>query len=147
MLKKEINFFSSLRNSYDLAKLAIFWKFSLFLYDLDFYVGISYRPHRPHFRLAFFTSYNFFFGCLYRWFEKVGQKIHSLTSPPKFSTSKNQRSMFLIQLRFFPYMVVKRKVVAHITSNIFIYKMTYFSWKKLVIWLLLSRENVNFLQK
>ena len=62
----ELNFFDQKKNSYGLVKLAIFGKFSLFLYDLYIYVGISYRPHQPHFRIAFFTSYNFFFGCLDR---------------------------------------------------------------------------------
>jgi len=137
MLKKEINFFSSLRNSYDLAKLAIFWKFSTFLFDLDLYVEISYRPHQPHFRIAFFTSYNFFFGCLYWWFEKFSQKIHSLTSYVKFLTSKSQRSIFWYGFLLFSTTVVKIKVVAHETRNIFIYWSTPLLWKNLVIWLVL----------
>ena len=78
MLKKEINFFGGIWNSYGLAKLAIFWKFSTFLFDLDFYVEVRYRHYRPHFRIARFTSYNFYFGCLNRWVEKVGQKNCSI---------------------------------------------------------------------
>ena len=123
----ELNFFGQKKNSYGLAKLAIFEKFSTFLFDLNIYVEIGYRPHRPHFRIAFFTSYNFFFGCLCRWFEKLDQNAHSLTSPTIFRRSKIQRSIFLTQFSFFPYRVVKSKVLAHITSNIFIYWLTYFS--------------------
>ena len=147
MLKKEINFFSSLRKSYDLTKLAIFWKFSTFLFDLDLYVEISYRPHQPHFRIAFFTSYNFFFGCLGRWFEKVGQIVRSLTSSTIFRMIKNQRLMFLIQFLLFSSKVVKKKVVAHKTRNIFLYWVTHIWWKNLVLWLVLSRENKIFFKK
>ena len=133
MLKKEINFFSGTGNSYGLAKLAIFEKISLFLFESDINVGISNGPHRPHFRIAFFTSYNFFFGCLYRRFEKNGQKNYLLTSTHDFLMSKTQRSIFLDGFLWFLAKVVKRKVVAHIATDIFIYSMTYFSWKKLVL--------------
>ena len=120
-------------DSYDLAKLAIFRKFSLFLFDLDVYVEINYRPHRPHFRIAFFMSYNFFFRYLYRRFEKVDQKNGFLTSTHDFLRSKCQRSIFSAGFLFFASMLVKSKVVAQITTNIFIYWMTRFLWKNLVL--------------
>ena len=103
------------------TKLALKLKIFDFLFDLEVLVEINYRPHRPHFRIAFFTSYNFFFRCMYRWCEKVGQKIHSLTSTHDFLSSKNQRSMFLTRFPLFSSMMIKKKVVAHIMSNIFIY--------------------------
>ena len=115
----ELNFFGQKKNSYGLAKLAIFEKFSTFLLDLKNYVEINYWPDRPHFRMAFFTSYNFFFGCLDRWFEKVGQIDRSLTSPTIFRRRKNQRLMFLVSMLFFPSQTPKVKVFAHRTSNIF----------------------------
>ena len=147
MLKKEINFFGCHGNSYDLAKLAIFWKFSLFLYDLKVHVKISYRPQRPHFRIARFTSYNFFYGCLDRWVEKVGQKNCFLTSTHDFLRSKCQRSTFSAGFLLFLSMVIKNEVVAHKTSNIFIYLMTYFSWKNMVLWYDLSRTKNGFFLK
>ena len=75
--------------------MAKFLKFSTFLFESDIDVEISYRPHQPHFRIAFFTSYNFFFGCQYQRLEKVGQKNCFLTSTTDFLVTKCQRLMFL----------------------------------------------------
>ena len=55
--------------------------------------------------------------------------------------------MFQSRFLFFPDIVVKRKVVDHKESNIFIYCMTHFSWKNLVIGLILSLKNTIFNKK
>ena len=135
------------KNSYGLWKMAIFWKFSLFLFDLNIYVGINYRPHQPQFRIAFFTSYNFFFGCLGRWFEKVGQNYCFLTSTTIFRRSKNRRLMFLTRFSLFSSNVVKIKVIAHGTRDILTFWSIHFTWKILALWLVLSQENAIFCKK
>ena len=132
-LMKTKNFFALQNNSYGLSKLAKFSHFSNFLFDLQRHIDIRSRHDRPHFRIARNLSYNFFFGCLYRRFEKYGRKNCFLTSSPKFLWRWPERSIFSHRFTKFPSNMVKSKVIAHKASNIFPYQMTHFSWKILVM--------------